>query len=168
MSTTTHDDAPTAAEGPGGWRLERHAHGRLDFVAADGRRHHDVDVLRAFPVTDPAGPVAIVAFDGGELAWVESLADLAEASRTLLERELAQREFVPVIERIELVTDSEPGEWTVVTDRGPHRFKVAHADDVSRQADGGALVTDTMGMRYRIPRITALDARSRRLLEKLA
>jgi hypothetical protein len=45
---------------------------------------------------------------------------------------------------------------------------VAHADDVMRQADGGALVTDTVGMRYRIPRIAALDARSRRLLEKLA
>lgn len=168
MSTTARNDVTTAAEGPGGWRLERHAHGRLDFVATDGRRHHDVDVLRAFPVTAPAGPVAIVAFDGGELAWVESLADLPAAPRTMLERELAQREFVPVIERIEMVTDSEPAEWTVVTDRGPHRFKVGHADDVSRQADGGAIVTDTVGMRYRIPRIAALDARSRRLLEKLA
>ncbi|MFM8734020.1 MAG: DUF1854 domain-containing protein [Pirellulales bacterium] len=168
MNTTAHSDTTISADGPGGWRLERHAHGRLDFVSTDGRRHHDVDVLRAFPVTAPAGPVAIVAFDGGELAWIESVADLPAAPRAVLERELAQREFVPVIERIEAVSDAEPAEWTVVTDRGWHRFRVAHADDVARQADGGALVTDTVGMRYRIPRIAALDPRSRRLLEKLA
>ena len=149
-----------------GWRLERHAHGRLDFIDAQGRRHANVDVLRAFPVSDPAGPAAIVAADGGELAWVESLSALAAPLRTILETELAQREFLPRIERIEAVSDGEPAEWTVVTDRGPHRFKVAHADDFVTQPDGSAFVTDSYGMRYAIPSIAALDPRSRRLLER--
>lgn len=151
-----------------GWRIERHDHGRLDLVDARGIRHHDVDVLRAFPVTAPAGPVAIIAADGGELAWIESLAHQPAELRTLLERELAQREFLPVIERIEAVSDSEPSEWTVITDRGRHRFRVAHADDVARQTDGGVFITDTFGMRYRVPREAELDATSRRLLDKLA
>jgi len=153
---------------PEGWRIERHDHGRLDLVDAHGVRHHDVDVLRAFPVTAAAGPVAIIAADGGELAWVESLADQPGELRTLLERELAQREFLPVIEQIEAVSDTEPSEWTVVTDRGRHRFKVAHADDVARQTDGGVFITDTFGMRYRIPKESSLDAVSRRLLDKLS
>lgn len=153
---------------PEGWRIERHDHGRLDLVDAHGVRHHDVDVLRAFPVTAASGPVAIIAADGGELAWVESLADQPAELRTLLERELAQREFLPVIEHIEAVSDTEPSEWTVVTDRGRHRFKVAHADDIARQTDGGVFITDTFGMRYRIPKESSLDSVSRRLLDKLS
>jgi hypothetical protein len=45
---------------------------------------------------------------------------------------------------------------------------IPHADDVARQADGGVFITDTVGMRYRIPREAALDATSRRLLDKLS
>ena len=73
-----------------------------------------------------------------------------------------------MIERIESVSDGEPTEWSVVTDRGRHRFNVAHADDIARQADGGVFITDTCGMRYRIRQDAALDSRSRRLLEKMA
>ena len=160
--------AITSAESPDGWLLERHPHGRLDLVDARGRRHRDVDVLRAFPVTATTGPVAIIAADGGELAWVQSLASLPADLRALLERELAQREFLPAIERIESISDTEPTEWTVVTDRGGHRFKVAHTDDVARRADGSVFITDTFGMRYRIPDVAALDLHSRRLLEKMA
>jgi hypothetical protein len=162
------DSTTISGASPEGWRIERHDHGRLDLVDAHGMRHHDVDVLRAFPVTAASGPVAIIAANGGELAWVESLADQPVELRTLLERELAQREFLPVIERIDVVSDTEPSEWTVVTDRGRHRFKVAHADDIARQADGGVFITDTFGMRYRIPKESALDATSRRLLDKLS
>jgi len=95
---TTHDSSVRA---PGvTWRLERAAHGRLDLIDAAGHRHIDVDVLRGFPVSAPAGPVAIVAADGDELAWIDSLSDLDPSLRELLEKELSQREFLPVIERI--------------------------------------------------------------------
>jgi hypothetical protein len=168
MPTPHHHDLTTlTAAAADGWRLERHDHGRLDFVDASGCRHHDVDVLRAFPVTDPKGPVAIVAADGGELAWIPALAALPAALASLLERELSQREFLPVVERIESISDAEPAEWLVFTDRGSHRFRVGHGDDVAREPNGGVFITDTFGMRYRILDIAALDAHSRRLLEKL-
>jgi hypothetical protein len=167
MATHDHDHMTVMAESPDGWRLERHAHGRLDLVDVQGQRHHDVDVLRAFPVTAPAGPVAIIAADGGELAWVAALAELPPPLRSMLDRELAQREFLPVVERIEGISDTEPAEWSVMTDRGGHRFKVAHADDVSRVPGGSVFITDTFGMRYRIPNESTLDAHSRRLLEKI-
>jgi len=163
---TAPDTTTVIGISPEGWRLERLEHGRLDLLDAQGRLHHDVDVLRAFPVTAPTGPVAIIAADGGELAWVESLAEQPADLRRLLERELAQREFLPVIERIEAISDSEPPEWAVFTDRGPHRFKVGHVDDVVHQPDGGASITDTHGVRYRIVNVDALDARSRRLFEQ--
>jgi hypothetical protein len=147
--------------------LERHPHGRLAFVTAAGRRHEAVDVLRAFPVSAPEGPVAVVAGDGAELAWIPALSAVAPDLRSMLEAELAEREFLPVIERIDAVSDGEPAEWCVHTDRGPARFKVAGVDDIARDESGGAYVSDTFGVRYRIVQVAELDARSRRLFEKM-
>jgi len=148
------------------WRLERKPHGRLDFFDASGHRHVDVDVLRAFPVTAPEGHVAIVAEDGTELAWIDALSDVDPSLRGLLVEELASREFLPVIESIEAVSDGDPAEWTVITDRGPRRFTVSGPDDVDRLADSSAVVVDTFGVRYQIRSVTALDPQSRRLFEK--
>jgi hypothetical protein len=148
------------------WRLERRPHGRLDFIDAQGRVHADVDVLRGFPISDPAGPVAIVGENDIELAWIDSLAAVEPGLRAALEAELSRREFLPLVERIEEVSDSEPAEWTVQTDRGRRRFKVAHADDILRLPDGGAVITDTFGVRYTIPSLSRLDTRSRRFFEK--
>ena len=159
-------DPSSSDSAPDGWRLLRRPHGRLDFVAADGTVHPDVDVLRAFPVSAPLGPVAVVAADGAELAWIDTLATLPEAFRARLLGELSAREFLPVIERIEAIAVGEPSAWSVVTDRGPHHFQVAHGDDVVRDADGGAMITDTFGLRYRIRDLARLDGRSRRLLDR--
>jgi hypothetical protein len=148
------------------WRLERRPHGRLDFIDAQGRVHADVDVLRGFPISDPTGPVAIVGENDIELAWIDSLAAVEPGLRAALEAELSRREFLPLVERIEEVSDSEPAEWTVATDRGRRRFKVAHADDILRLPDGGAVITDTFGVRYTIPSLSRLDTRSRRFFEK--
>ena len=150
-----------------GWTLERRPDGRLDFIDAHGRRHDNVDVLRAFPVTAPGGQVAIVSATGGELAWIENLSAVDAGLRVLLEKELSARELVPVIERIASVSDGEPAEWTVVTDRGPRSFRVRHADDIARPDDGSATITDTVGMRYVIPDVAKLAARDRRLFEKM-
>ncbi|MFZ4731183.1 MAG: DUF1854 domain-containing protein [Pirellulales bacterium] len=158
----THHDPPQ----PPAWRLERLPHGRVDFVSAAGVRHPDVDIVRAFPFTRPEGLVAIVADDGNELAWIERLDEVGPGLAAELRAELAAREFLPVITRIDAVNDAEPAEWTVQTDRGPRRFRVTGSDDVDRPADGSAVVTDTFGVRYRIPAIAALDPGSRRLFEK--
>jgi hypothetical protein len=169
MAPPSHQAASTAPASliVPDWTLERAEHGRLDFVAADGQRHADVDVLRGFPVSAAAGPVAIVAADGAELAWIDPLADLAPHLRSLLETELSQREFLPVIERIESVSDGEPMEWSVVTDRGLRRFTVAHIDDIVYAPDGSVSITDSVGVRYAIPQLSRLDSRSRRLLDRL-
>lgn len=151
---------------PAGWRLERRPDGGLDFTAADGMRHHDVDVRRGFPFSAPEGGVAVLTAAGAELVWIDSLTACPPSLAELLEAILAEREFMPQIERITAVTEGRPAEWNVVTDRGPHRFSVAHPDDVSRQPDGGVILTDTDGIRYRIPPAARLDPRSNRLLER--
>ena len=149
------------------WRLVRRPHGHVDFVDAAGKIFTDVDVLRAVPVTAPPGPVAIVSADGDELAWLDSLEQVPEPLRGSIGAELATREFLPVIERIEAISDDDPPAWSVATDRGQRRFILASIDDIDRLPDGSAFVVDATGVRYRIADIAALDATSLRLLEKM-
>ena len=93
------------------------------------------------------------------------MAAAPDSLRQFLDQELARREFVPLIERIESISEARPAEWSVITDRGPHRFSVAHPDDLARRPEG-SFVTDTAGIRYRLAPQEALDLPSRRLLER--
>lgn len=161
----TDSTFPSPSPAPA-WRLVRRPHGHVDFVDGTGRVYHDVDVLRAFPVTAPQGPVAIVSADGDELAWLDSLEEIPEPLRTSIVDELATREFLPFIERIVAISDDDPPVWSVVTDRGQRRFILATIDDIDRLPDGSAFVVDATGVRYRIADIAALDPTSLRLLEK--
>ena len=161
----THRPGPAPSPAPG-WRLVPRPHGHVDFVDGAGTVHCDVDVLRAFPVTAPQGPVAIVAADGTELAWLEALDDVPEPLRGSIVAELSTREFLPVIGRIEAISDDDPPVWSVATDRGQRRFAVASSDDIDRLPDRSAFVVDATGVRYRIADLDALDPRSRQLLEK--
>ena len=166
MSGSGGDERIVAAAAAG-WRLERRADGVVDFVAVDDTRREDVDLRRAFPLSAPRGGVAVIAAGGGELAWLDDLDSAGPALAALVGRVLAEREFVPVVERIESLTEGRPSAWSVLTDRGPHRVSVAHADDIVRQPDGALSVTDAEGIRYRIVP-AALDPRSRRLLDRFA
>ncbi len=148
------------------WQLERRGDGGLDFVAADGARHDDVDIRRGFPFSAPRGGLAVLSAAGNELVWIESLDALDPPLQSLIDSVLAAREFMPLIEQVVSVSEGRPAEWSVVTDRGPNRFIVAHPDDVSRQPDGGVILTDTDGIRYRIPVASARDPRNRRLLDR--
>lgn len=141
--------------------------GRLVLIDADGRRHVGVEPVRAYPISDPAHWVSIVDHEGREVAFVEDLATLPEAVRTVLEEDLATREFVPVLKRIVRVSgDTSPAEWDVETDRGPTRFTVNAEDDVRRLGPHRALVVDAQGLRYLIPDTRTLDAHGRRSLER--
>ena len=148
------------------WRLEQRNDGGVDFVTSDGRRHDDVDIRRGFPFSAPRSGVAIIATTGQELAWIDSLDAVDAPLQAIVERVLADREFMPVIDRIQSISEGRPAEWNVVTDRGSYRFTVAHPEDVSRQSDGGMIITDTDGIRYRIPVAAARDVRNRRLLDR--
>lgn len=147
--------------------LERDARGRLVLTAADGTRHEGVLPVRAFPLTAADEGLSLVGTDGHELAWIEHPAALPAAQRALLDEELAQREFVPVIERIRSVsTFSTPSTWEVDTDRGPTRLVLKAEEDIRRLAGGALLLTDRDGLAFRVHDRFALDRGSRRLLER--
>jgi hypothetical protein len=140
--------------------------GDLVLITADGIRHAGVLVVRAFPLSFPQGPVAVLDAGGRELLWAESVEAFPSETRQLVANQLAAAEFLPRIEAIVSATRREPLVWDTLTDRGRHRFQLAATEAVIRHPDGSATVTDTAGICYLIPAVQQLDRRSRRLIEQ--
>jgi hypothetical protein len=147
--------------------LTHDSFGRLVLIDADGLRHGDVTPVRAFPTSDPQHWISLVGSEGQELAWIEKLSDLTEATRQILEHEFSDREFAPQIRRIVNVSSmNEPSEWTVETDRGPTCFVLESDSDVRRLSRTRAIIIDSHGTKFAIEDLTKLDYRSRRYLER--
>ncbi len=146
--------------------LERNAFGQLVFVAADGTRHL-VNPVRSFPIAAPTEGIGLVNTDGEEVAWVERIADLPPAARELLEAELATREFMPVIQRIHSVSSfATPSTWEVDTDRGPTSLVLKGEEDIRRLVRPALLIADSRGIHFLIRDRYALDAHSKKMLDR--
>jgi len=149
------------------FQLERDAHGRLVLTDDSGVRHVAVQPVRAFPLSAPDEGLSLVSAEGVELAWIDRPDTLPAAQRAMLDEELAQREFVPVILRLRSVSSfSTPSTWEVDTDRGPTRLVLKGEDDIRRLAGGALLIADRQGLPFFVKDRFALDRGSRRLLER--
>jgi hypothetical protein len=149
------------------YQLRRNAFGRLEFVGSDGELHVGVVPVRAFPISAADDGVALVDPYGHELAWIDQLGDLPDELRTLVEAELAQREFVPVITRIVGVASfATPSTWQVETDRGPASFVLKGEEDIRRLTPPALLIADSHGIHFLIRDRSALDQHSRRILDR--
>ena len=150
------------------FQLNRNAHGRLVLTLADGTEHAGVVPVRAFPLAAPDEGLSLVGAGGQELLWIERLADLPAQPRSLLQEELAAREFVPAIERIRSVSGfSTPSTWQIDTDRGPTQLVLKAEEDIRRlQGRTALLIADADGVQYAVHDTHALDKESLRLLER--
>jgi ATP-binding cassette subfamily B protein len=159
--------APQRTLVAGDFELHHDAWGRLVLVDDDGRKYTGVEPVRSFPISDPDHFISLVDAEGRELLCLENLAEVPEASREILEQDLARREFVPVIERILHVTAGvEPSHWELQTDRGSAQVVLKNSEDVRRLGQKSAVLRDDQGIRYLIPDTTRLDSHSRRILER--
>lgn len=151
-----------------GWTLVRNPFGKLVLTTAAGERFEGVVPVRAFPVQSPQDGIAIVNQEGREVAWIDRLDALPEPAQSLVRDELASREFMPVIQKIAAVTSfSTPCTWTVETDRGRTDFVLRGDEDIRRIGTAGALlVADSHGIQFLIRDQFALDAASKKILDR--
>ncbi len=148
-------------------RLQRDAFGRLVFIDESGVEHVGVVPVQAFPIDAPGENVSLVGADGHELAFIAQLSGLDSDTRALVQEEIAQRDFLPVIERLVGVsTFATPSSWQVQTDRGATMFVLKGEEDIRRLRGGGLLITDSHGVTYRVTDMRALDRHSRKLLDR--
>ena len=147
--------------------LQRDAFGRWTLVLADGTRHTPVTAIRAYPITDPDGGVALMDAEGHELLWIDALAQLAPAVRSQVLQALTEREFLPVIEKLEGVSSfATPSTWSVVTNRGATQFLLKGEEDIRRLTGTVLLINDADGVQYMIRDLAAMDKHSRKLLDR--
>lgn len=161
---------PTPAKSPA-FTLTRDALGRwiCRLAGDDGAtvEHPGVMAVRVFPLTAPDEAVSIVDAQGRECLHLPDLAALPPGSLAAVREALAEREFVPVIERLRAVsTFATPSTWTVDTDRGPTSFVLKGEEDIRRLPRGRLLVTSAHGVVFDIRDLHRLDRPSRRLLER--
>jgi hypothetical protein len=148
-------------------QLERTPLGHLRLIDDEGIAHEPVHAVRAFPVHAPDKDVALVTADGAEKAWIPTLSSLAPNERNLIEQDLQEREFLPVIERIVSVSSFvTPSIWTVETNRGSCRFSLRGEEDIRRLGKAVLLILDSYGVHYLIREPAKLDRASRRLLDR--
>ncbi len=148
-------------------RLNRDEAGRLVFTDAQGAAHTGVVPVRAFPISAPDEGVSLLGEDGHELLWIDRLSGLPEASRQLIEAELAPREFMPEITRIHGVSSfATPSRWQVATDRGEAELLLKTEDHIRRLDHDTLLITDGHGISFLIRKVESMDHHSRKLLDR--
>ena len=150
------------------WTLQCDTFGKLILTTAQGQRYEGVVPVRAFPIQSPEVGISLVDVDGHEVAWIEELCALAEPAQALIRHELATREFMPVIKAILSVTSfSTPCTWKVETDRGNTEFVLRGDEEIRRIGTAGSLlVADSHGIQFLIKDHLALDAHSRKILDR--
>ncbi|MDQ5902837.1 MAG: hypothetical protein QG672_424 [Pseudomonadota bacterium] len=149
------------------FQLIRNPFGRLVFTGADGEAHEGVVPVRAFPIGAPEEGIALVNTEGHELLWIDRMEDLPENAVTLVQEELASREFVPEIKRIRSVSSFAcPSTWEIDTDRGDARLVLKGEEDIRRLDREKLLIADTHGIQFLVRDIQALDRASRKILDR--
>lgn len=149
------------------FQLIRNAFGKLTFTGADGVLHEGVVPVRAFPIAAPDVGIAIVSHDGRELTWIEQLADLPQALCALLQEELANREFLPEIQRIKHVSAfASPSTWQVATNRGDATLVLKGEEDIRRIGESSLMISDAHGVQFLIRDLKKLDKPSRKMLDR--
>lgn len=143
--------------------------GFVRLSLATGEEYPRINVHRAFPLTLKDRYISVRDMEGNEIGMIENLHDFPQEVVQLIEGELERRYFTPVIKRIESIKEEFGyAYWSVDTDVGQRRFTVRdmHANVIPLSAER-VFVVDVDGNRYDIPDYTALDPKSRKLLENL-
>lgn len=148
------------------WRED----GRLMYQDGAGGAPEAVRVLWARPLSGRGGPVSIMlAAKKKELALLPSPDALPEESRALALEELAASLVLPRITAIRRIQPRFGNYyWDVDTDMGPRKFLITSPENNSlRPAPDILVIRDVAGNCYEIAPVSALDAASRRELDRV-
>ena len=147
--------------------LKRDAFGVWVLHLSDGSVHEQVVVVRAFPVTHPQAGFSVLNRQGHELVWVDDIQSATASEREALLQAVAEREFMPEIERLDKVSGFiAPCTWHVQTNRGPTQLWLKGEEDIRRMSSQTWLVADGHGVQYLIRDLSRLDRHSRKLLDR--
>jgi hypothetical protein len=102
-----------------------------------------------------------------EVAWIDSLAELDASSRAIAEEALYDRYRISIVESVEHSFVNHGHRYLKVqTDRGFRYFNLKEpGKNVTHLSEDHLVIRDSMGNRYEIKSLQALDPESRERLE---
>ncbi|MBO5858893.1 MAG: DUF1854 domain-containing protein [Clostridia bacterium] len=138
------------------------------FLAAeiDGKTYKRVILTRALPLSAPDEYICVSDIEKNEVGVIEKIAAFSPEQQKLINSELSQRYYCPVIEKIESIKEKMGNFYFDVVIGGIKKsFAVKDITKSIRQHGDAIDVTDIDGNRYRITDFDAIEAKSRRKLE---
>ncbi len=141
--------------------------GRLKLKIHPDREYDNVRVVKGFPLTDVGRFLSVRDENNEEIGIIRDLEELPESVRELLMEEMERLYFIPRITRIlSIKTEFGVAIWEVETDKGPRIIELRGEDSYRFLPRGRLIITDVHENYYQIEDMSALDARSRSLLDR--
>ncbi len=138
----------------------------VDVDLGNGQCFENLEPRRLFPVSDPDRYITLLDESGIEQAVIRDLAELPVRQRQVIEDCLGEYYLVPKITRVISYAEKFRGMMIQVeTDRGIADIELRTILHNVKLRGRRLLIRDSNDNRYEIPDITALDARSRRMID---
>ncbi len=142
--------------------------GSLRLTLAGEKSYVKVYAKRCFPFSQPSSFISLRGLENEEIGIIAELDLLDKRKRMLVEKELANMYFIPVItELVKVKSKFGNNIWNVLTERGEKRFITKGLNDTMVQIGPQRyLITDIEGNRYELD-VEQLDEASARYFETL-
>lgn len=135
-------------------------------VTLGGRVYPRVVLTRALPFSEPEKYIGISDVDRKEIGMIEDASAFSDEQRRLIENELSLRYYCPEVEEIRSIREKMGHFYFEVLIGGQEkRFTVRDISKSVRTLGQGVEITDMDANRYRIPDLSAIGRKSRRMLE---
>ena len=146
-------------------QLYRSARGQLT-MRLGVEEFEDLSVRRAFPLEMPTRYIGLALPGGEEVGVLEDVEDLDEASRQVLDEELAKTYFLPVITDITSIGEEHAVlHADVETTNGPRHLEVRQIrTNIRLLSKNRALIQDVEGNRYELRDYAELPKLTREIL----
>jgi hypothetical protein len=147
-------------------RFERGDDGRVMMVRGE-RRDVVGSVAGAFPLSRPRRNVSVRDENGDEIGILDSVRELDDASRKVINAELDRAYFMPrITDILDVREELSLVRFEVATNRGPRAFDVRGIrSNLRKLGHGRIIIRDVDGNRYDIRNWLELPAGARRLIE---
>jgi len=137
-----------------------------------GEDYRHIVLRRIMPIDQPLHYISVADQDNKEIGILKAVADLADAQREIVERELDNRYYSPQVLEIMSVRDKLGYvymEMRLKNKQGKEYEKSCAVKDVSRNirmlTDNSVIIFDVDGNRYVVPDLGALNKQSLRRLD---
>ena len=122
--------------------------------------------MSLFPLSEDNKNIVILDANQQEVFYIDDLHQLEPVLANDIQVALLRNRFILKLLKIHKVTNLRtPAEWKVLTDRGESSLIFSSEESIRRLPEDGALIQDSQGIRYLVPKIGSLDSFSRKVIE---